>query len=100
MTNDNLSESLKTTNEYCLQGVQNIQQSSKGVFSAAGLEEVVQVLEEILLWPARYPKAFEKAPLRPQKGVLLYGPPGTGKTYLGNQILNSDYMQFSNKIST
>lgn len=46
-----------------------------------GLQHVTEVLEQVLLWPARFRRIFCDAPLRNQAGVLLFGPPGTGKTY-------------------
>lgn len=108
-------ESLKITNAYCLQGIEqngcsasngNVD-SSNGTSNGdedddddendiggdsdkskqiAGLETVVTVLEEVLIWPAKYPTIFEKSPLRNQAGVLLFGAPGTGKTYLVGRL--------------
>lgn len=86
-----LTESLKVTNSYCLQGIENnnnISTADDGTESdrISGLENVVTVLEEVLIWPTKYPSIFEKSPLRNQAGVLLYGPPGTGKTYLVSKL--------------
>lgn len=90
ITNDVLTESLKVTNTYCLQGIENNNKISSEENSESdqisGLENVVTVLEEVLIWPAKYPTIFEKSPLRNQAGVLLYGPPGTGKTYLVSKL--------------
>lgn len=107
LTNETINESLKITNAYCLQGIEhNSKSTSNGTSNGndededddeededdedgsdksrriAGLESVVTVLEEVLIWPAKYPTIFEKSPLRNQAGVLLFGPPGTGKTFL------------------
>lgn len=57
-----------------------------GSKNIAGLESVVSVLEEVLIWPAKYPTIFDKSPLRNQAGVLLFGPPGTGKTFLVSKL--------------
>lgn len=93
LTNDVYLESLKTTNEYCLQGIENnvhlddsMEDSQTNTNTFPGLEKVVSVFEEVLVWPTKYPEIFGKSPLRNQAGVLLYGPPGTGKTYLVSQI--------------
>lgn len=86
-------ESLKTTNEYCLQGIENnvnlddtMGETNASINKFPGLEKVVNVFEEVLVWPTKYPDIFGQSPLRNQAGVLLYGPPGTGKTYLVSQI--------------
>ena len=96
LTNDILAESLKITNSYCLQGIEHnnkLNGSSENGTNGdheddmdetdkkiAGLESVVSVLEEVLIWPAKYPTIFEKSPLRNQAGVLLFGPPGKIKS--------------------
>ncbi|XP_002134929.3 peroxisome biogenesis factor 1 isoform X1 [Drosophila pseudoobscura] len=96
LTNDQLIESLEHTNSYCLQGIQSNQKTGSDpeanemrVEELPGLESVVGVLEEVLMWPSRYPTIFNASPLRNQAGVLLYGPPGTGKTYLVSQLATS-----------
>ncbi|XP_016997574.2 peroxisomal ATPase PEX1 isoform X1 [Drosophila takahashii] len=96
LTNDQLIESLEHTNSYCLQGIQSNQKTGSDkeanemcVEEVPGLESVVGVLEEVLMWPSRYPTIFNASPLRNQAGVLLYGPPGTGKTYLVSQLATS-----------
>nr|XP_016935011.1 peroxisome biogenesis protein 1 isoform X1 [Drosophila suzukii] len=96
LTNDELIESLEHTNSYCLQGIQSNQKTGSDgeaneirVEELPGLESVVGVLEEVLMWPSRYPSIFNASPLRNQAGVLLYGPPGTGKTYLVSQLATS-----------
>lgn len=97
ITNEVLLNSMKTTNAYCLQGIENIvrldeygedEDESCGnlVEKLPGLESVVSVFEEILIWPTKFPQIFENSPLRNQAGILLYGAPGTGKTFLVSQI--------------
>lgn len=112
LSNDSLGESLKITNAYCLQGIEHNSKEAGGGENGdsdetdsedeegtasnrdpcdksrklAGLESVVTVLEEVLIWPAKYPTIFERSPLRNQAGVLLFGAPGTGKTFLVGKL--------------
>lgn len=103
VTNEVLLNALKTTNAYCLEGIENNikldelddEEDSEGgaenddnrlVGKFPGLESVVSVFDEILIWPTKYPQIFENSPLRNQAGILLYGAPGTGKTYLVSQL--------------
>ncbi|CAD7003842.1 unnamed protein product [Ceratitis capitata] len=96
LTNELLIDSLAKTNSYCLQGIENHQKVNDddnieelSVEEVPGLETVVSVLEEVLMWPSRFPNIFQHSPLRNQAGVLLYGPPGTGKTFLVSKIASS-----------
>lgn len=103
ITNEILLNALKTTNAYCLEGIENNiklnecndddendgseeNAENRMVSKFPGLESVVSVFEEILIWPTKYPQIFENSPLRNQAGILLYGAPGTGKTYLVSQL--------------
>lgn len=103
ITNEVLLNALKTTNAYCLEGIENNiklnecdddddhddsgeNAENRMVSKFPGLESVVTVFEEILIWPTKYPQIFEHSPLRNQAGILLYGAPGTGKTYLVSQL--------------
>ncbi|XP_037933661.1 peroxisome biogenesis factor 1 [Teleopsis dalmanni] len=96
LTNEHLTNSLKNTNSYCLQGIESHQklndeeeQDEMTVEEIPGLETVVSVLEEVIMWPSRYPTIFNASPLRNQAGVLLYGPPGTGKTFFVSKMAQS-----------
>ncbi|XP_017472688.1 PREDICTED: peroxisome biogenesis factor 1 [Rhagoletis zephyria] len=96
LTNQLLIESLANTNSYCLHGIENHQKFNQdddleelSVEEVPGLESVVSVLEEVLMWPSRFPSIFQYSPLRNQAGVLLYGPPGTGKSFLVSRIASS-----------
>ena len=90
LKNDVLIESLRATNTYCLQGIQNnvLKDTDSGQpENFPGLEMAVSVFEEILMWPKIWPKIFDKNPLRNQAGILLFGAPGTGKLILNEAIL-------------
>lgn len=82
LNNGILTESLKTTNIYCLQGVNNSYDESnkkqKQINHFPGLEMAVGVFEEVLMWPIKYSSIFTESPLRNQAGILLFGAPGTG----------------------
>lgn len=62
LTNEHLKNSLENTNSYCLQGIISHQSASGNtendndnltVEEIPGLEPVVSVLEEVLMWPSR-----------------------------------------------
>lgn len=59
-----------------------------------GLSEVKARLEEAVEWPLKYGFLFEKAGVKPPKGILLTGPPGCGKTLLAKAIANESKVNF------
>jgi transitional endoplasmic reticulum ATPase len=59
-----------------------------------GLEQVKEHLTEAVEWPLKYGHLFEKAGVKPSKGVLLSGPPGCGKTLLAKAIATESNVNF------
>ena len=59
-----------------------------------GLDETVERIREVLMWPAIFPDYFKKLKLDQPKGVLLVGVPGVGKTHLVKQLAKSTGYQF------
>jgi transitional endoplasmic reticulum ATPase len=59
-----------------------------------GLKSIKDRLVEAVEWPLKYPHLFEKAGVRPPKGVLLSGPPGCGKTLLAKAIATESQANF------
>lgn len=59
-----------------------------------GLGAVKERLMEAVQWPLKYPHLFEKAGIRPPKGILVSGPPGCGKTLLAKAIANESSVNF------
>ena len=62
--------------------------------SIGGLEDIKQQLKEMVEWPLKNSKAFEKIGISAPKGILLYGPPGTGKTLLAKAVATETACNF------
>jgi transitional endoplasmic reticulum ATPase len=59
-----------------------------------GLDEAKRVLIESVDWPLRHGTLFERAGIRPSRGILLHGPPGTGKTLLAKALARQSEANF------
>lgn len=85
-----MNKSLAISNQHCLEGIrteaiddnEHLDLSKK----IPGMDSVIETLEEILIWPTKFPKIFQNSPLRNQAGILLFGGPGTGKGFIVSQI--------------
>lgn len=59
-----------------------------------GLDEVKRKLVEAVEWPLKFPHLFERANVKPPKGILLAGLPGTGKTLVAKAVANEGEVNF------
>ena len=59
-----------------------------------GLEQVKARLAEAVEWPLKYADLFERAAVKPPKGILLTGAPGCGKTLAAKAIANESQVNF------
>lgn len=59
-----------------------------------GLEHVKQQIREAISWPIKYEALFERAQVRPARGILLAGPPGVGKTLMAKAAAHESGVNF------
>ena len=51
-------------------------------------------MQEAIAWPLSQPELFERAGVRPPRGILLYGPPGNGKTLIVKALASQSNLNF------
>ena len=54
--------------------------------SVGGVDDHINSLREMVIFPLLYPEIFTKFSMTPPRGVLFYGPPGTGKTLIARAL--------------
>jgi transitional endoplasmic reticulum ATPase len=59
-----------------------------------GLDEEISKIREMVEFPMKHPKIFERLGVSAPKGVLLTGPPGTGKTLLAKAVATETEAKF------
>ncbi|MBI2067697.1 MAG: CDC48 family AAA ATPase [Deltaproteobacteria bacterium] len=87
---------MKAMNEVEPSAIREISIESPNVHwsDVGGLEDVKRTLRETVEWPLKFGKLFEKARLKPTKGILLGGSPGTGKTLIAKALATESEVNF------
>lgn len=91
VTEDIMKKSLAISNQLCLEGIKTEATNDEDekldpTEKIPGMDDVIETLEEVLIWPTKFPKIFKNSPLRNQAGILLFGMPGSGKGFIVSQI--------------
>ena len=100
----NILDKIKVTRQHFIEAMKNVEPSAMREVliqkphvlwdEVGGLEEAKEKLREVIELPLLRPDLFEKAGIKPAKGVLLTGPPGTGKTLLAKAVATETNANF------
>lgn len=97
-------DKIKVTREHFIEAMKQVEPSAMREVlinkphvsweDVGGLEEAKEKLRELVELPLLRPDLFERAGIKPSKGILLYGPPGTGKTLLAKAVATESNANF------
>jgi transitional endoplasmic reticulum ATPase len=93
ITNQDFDDALKEVHPSAMREVL-VQKPNIEWKDIGGLDNVKEELKEAIEWPLKHADLFNKAAIKPPKGILLYGPPGTGKTLLAKAVASTSESNF------
>jgi transitional endoplasmic reticulum ATPase len=93
ITNQDFDDALKEVHPSAMREVL-VQKPNIEWKDIGGLYNVKEELKEAIEWPLKHADLFNKASIKPPKGILLYGPPGPGKTLLAKAVASTSESNF------
>ena len=93
ITNQDFDDALKEVHPSAMREVL-VQKPNIEWKDIGGLDNVKEELKEAIEWPLKHADLFNKAAIKPPKGILLFGPPGTGKTLLAKAVASTSESNF------
>jgi transitional endoplasmic reticulum ATPase len=93
VTNDDFQAALNEVEPSALREV-FIEVPDVGWDDIGGLDDAKRILIESVEWPLRHGALFERAGIRPSRGIVLHGAPGTGKTLLAKALARQSEANF------
>lgn len=73
-----------------LRGVSLKPRSGRSFDDIGGMQDIKEILRKTILVPLKYPKLYQKCPVKRMTSILLYGPPGCGKTLIAESLTNEE----------